>query len=365
MMTSRRFSFSLILVAALAAAAQAREPQVGSRIGGGRGVDVYSISHPDHPKHTIMKIVRSEVWRGKRLYVRDATMLKAHADKVVSATQALHGDAKDGEWFKKIVPSAVHDKGLPGWLLQQPRQGVALSQLRGGAQTEARAQMAKAIKSARKIVGKDVNEAEDNFLFDQSGNLTGWVSVIAAPKGKAMPYERLSETTMGPGINSEVFKVKNLDASDKQSWVVKVMQPIASGRAPGFAPLPALSELSDSIVTMTKVVQGDRVLKRYGKVFPDAFSPAPGIVIQEEVKGGVSYDRLSGSARQRADGDWATVRARLQHLFPGQLITAARQRDRHVGHAADGSILGAFDPLVDSAGKYPGGVRPKLTINKD
>lgn len=350
-----------LLAAAAAAAllayavpADAR-PAVGRRIGGGPRSDVHSVSDPGRPGHGVVKVIRPGVWEGNRLRVRSARSRTQYVKASVQATAKLAADKAFTARFGSIVAPEAESAADPTWLFRKMADGAPLSQLGADQQRTARREVRAAVKMARSIVGRGINPSAENFLFDAStGRITAWFSVLQQPKGPLVEgLVRTGEQPIGEGVNMVAYRA-TINGKPK---IVKLMKFASDQREPAIASEEDLVEVTDALVTSTRTLrESPEIIRRFGAdVIPLTESPAPGVVIVDEVKG-VPFSSLDAAARERATNEVAELVTIARRLLP-QHIIAGTKDPRLVGKLnfffhPDGRVAGWFDHISDSKNHY-------------
>jgi hypothetical protein len=345
----------LATLAPATASAQRVRPTVGSGSTVKRGdrADVYTdVSHPRFPGHSVAKIARPGGWTRDRFHFRDAKTLRAYGALVKRSTRALHGDRSTGAWFKKIVPEVGIDASLPGWLFVTPREGVALQQVPARLRPVARAEIKKALTEATRILGPGkVNRARDNFLFDAAtGRITGWVSVVRQPRGKAFPYQR--RRVLGDGINTIAYEIENRAPGQGHLTVLKQMWPYSVKRAPMIATEANQRDLAYDIVYSAKTLMPRLEAELGMSVIPDTLMPedAPGIVLQEMAHG-IPIEQLDPQIRARAEGLARQILSIAQVSMP-KATFSGQLSAKHFHFDAKTGKPSWFDWLADKGHKY-------------
>ncbi|HEU5058875.1 MAG TPA: hypothetical protein VFU21_20215 [Kofleriaceae bacterium] len=319
----------------------------------GDRADVYTdVAHPRFPGHSVAKVVRPGGWFRERFHFRDAGTLKAYGALVQRSTRALHRDPAAGALFRRIVPTVRVDASLPGWLFMTPRTGVALEQLSPPLRKVARGEMRKTLGEATRILGPDlVNRSPDNFLFDAaSGHITGWVSIVQQPRGKAFPYRR--RRVLGDGINTIAYEIENRAPGQHHLTVLKQMWPYSPKRAPMIATEADQRDLAYDIVYSARELVPRLEAELGMSVIAESITleDAPGIVLQE-MAGGVAIDQLAPALRARAEGLARRAMSVAQAALP-RATFSAQLSARHFHFDRKTGDPQWFDWLADKGHKY-------------
>lgn len=320
----RRLPLGLLSLALAAGIASARpaapRPTLGREVSASDRSLVHEVSsHPTLRGRQIGKIVRNNHWVGDRMHVRDQATLRRYTAAVVDAAAKLHAAGGDvGALFRKIVPAVDADPDLPGWLFAERRRGVPLSEVPAAHQAKARAQIRAALAHARRILG-DVNEAEDNFLFDGNFELSGWTSVVPQPVGEAQPYRMIRRLDDGTSINMEAWEIVNEAPGDADLRVLKRVKPFSQRRNPQIATEEIQRQLVADIVDSGDVLTREVNRKMGFRAVPRNAAGRPGLALQEMVV---------GTPIDQADP-----------RLVGELRDLARQIIRHAETALPGAIF--------------------------
>lgn len=363
-MTLRTRALGALLTLALAGTPAFARPiardTIGAQIASGQRADVFAARHPAHAGRTVLKMLRPTLWRGNRLYARSEAALTGWANDSAAAAAIVRGDPA----LAAVVPDMAAGEE-PGSLYVEAKQnGVPVSRLQGEAARAARKSIARTVAAARARLlasGKDslarqLDDGEERFLVDaKTHEVLGWLSIIRQPEGDDTRWERDSDRTMGPGVNSQAFRGRHVDTGEER--VLKIMMPLAPGREPDLATYTTLYRLADEQVILAEALRADReILREFGgkPPVPETTLIAAGAIAQEIVPKGADYDRFDPATKGEADRQWRVLQGRARTLFPQLRVTNARQRGRHASHDARGNLLGAFDILSDGASKYQG-----------
>ncbi|HEU5057452.1 MAG TPA: hypothetical protein VFU21_13035 [Kofleriaceae bacterium] len=323
------------------------KPNLGSRIGGGARADVHSVSDPARPNHTIVKVLRPASWARNRLRVRTQKEIRQYVQASVAASKALSADAAFVARFGSIVTPAEAHSTEPTWLLRQPAAGVEIDSLPADKQAVARREIKAAVKMARRLVRGRIDGAEDNFRFDRNtGKITAWWSVVPQPTGKTLDVIRTVEEPLGRGVNTIAYRA----TQGGKKKVVKLMKLYDSYRVPEIATEAELEKITDAFVSSVKTLRSHPdIIRRFGAdVIPDADSPAPGVLVVDEVEG-VPYTSLSGAARTKADKEVADLLEMARRILPQHVMGGGKN---HFFFNTDGTIAGWFDHISDSKNHY-------------
>jgi hypothetical protein len=346
---------ALLAVSLTAVPAALARPAVGRRVGGGARADVHDVRDPANPQHTVVKVLRPGAWEKNRLRVRSPKSRQQHVEASKKATRELSSDAAFKARFGDIVNADVGHSTESTWLLRRLATGTPFAQLTPASQRIARREMKDAVKMARTIVSRGVNGSAENFLFDPaSGRIQAWFSVIQQPRGTLVrDLERTQEAPIGEGVNMVAYRA-TVRGKPK---IVKIMKFQSSRREPEIATEVDLAEVTDALVSSVKTLRtSPEIIKRFGAdVIPATESPAPGVVIVDEVKG-VPFSSLGFDAQQRATNEVAELVTIARRLLPQHLIAGTKEPHR-VGKLnflfhADGRVAGWFDHISDSKNNY-------------
>jgi hypothetical protein len=348
---TRHLVRSVVIATALAlvatSSAFAGGPRLGGRVGGGPRADVHSVSDPKNPNHTLVKVLKPGSWVKNRLRVRSQKAIRKYVKDSVRATRVLAEDTAFVARFGPIVTASAEHSTEPTWLLRRPASGVTIDRLPAKQQTIARREIKEAVRMAKKIVGGRIDGAEDNFLFDAgSGKISAWWSVVPQPTGRTLQVSRTSEDPLGRGVNTIAFRAEQAG----KRKVVKLMKLQDSYRVPEVATEAELEKITDAFVSSVKTLRSHpEIIKRFGAdVIPDADSPAPGVLVVDEVVG-VPYTSLTGAARTKADQEVNDLVTMARRILPQHVMGGGKN---HFFFKNDGTIAGWFDHISDSKNHY-------------
>ncbi|MCC6751665.1 MAG: hypothetical protein IT371_28695 [Deltaproteobacteria bacterium] len=329
--SSAVLALGALLLAAWPDAALARGPRltVLETVGEGISSRVYRVRVDDPAlRHlTIAKVVkRYSLTRAPQL--AKARVRKYLADDAVATAQVLRGSETFRRRFGQIVPDAVSPR--PGVILQEEARGTPYERLAPAQRAVARAEIAEAARMAEELLpGRTASRATVNFLFDRdTGKISAWYDHLSSGD-----YGQNRLRRLGSGAVSTAWRIGD--------WVVKIVKPHGMWMPENdAAKRGALA--ADEVQVMRTLRESPVLRARFGAIFPETYSPRPGVILQRFVKGR-RFAELGAREQLSAIQQMHDIYQAASALVPGHTLDAFNGWNDNFAFDARGKVVAWFD----------------------